>query len=222
MDTWPLPDLTHRLQNWRSTAANGCSRRPPQQRWRLDIGNRASAWDQLSTHSVLLLLCDLQPEIVARSKTIETAVLNKSAGVLLEIGKLFSLPTVLSVVPEGDKAPELIFELRDSGFAKEKLRISVSPFGDDSTKTLLAQSKRKVLMIGGFATEAVVLHAVLDARAEGYEVLVPVDVCGGMSERTEQAALGQIIARRSPPYLSRVNCNQTRTGFHDGSRQGTL
>ena len=38
------------------------------------------------------------------------------------------------------------------------------------------------------------LHAVLDARAQGNEVLVPVDVCGGMSERTEQAALRQIIA----------------------------
>jgi nicotinamidase-related amidase len=38
----------------------------------------------------------------------------------------------------------------------------------------------------------VVLHAVLDARAQAYEVLVPVDVCGGLSERTEQAALRQI------------------------------
>jgi Isochorismatase family len=152
-----------------------------------------SAWDQLSTHSAQLLLCDLQPEIVARSKTIHPAVLNKSAGVLLEIAKLFSLPTTLSGVPEGD-SPELISELRGSGFAQEKMRVSVSPFLDEPTKNLLAQSNRKVLIIGGFATEAVVLHAVLDARAEGYEVLVPVDVCGGMSERTEQAALGQIIA----------------------------
>lgn len=153
-----------------------------------------SAWDQLSTNSAQLLLCDLQLQIVARSKTIEPDALGKSAGVLLEIARLFSLPTTLSVVPEGDKAPELISELRGNGFAQEKLRASASPFFDDATKNLLAQSKRKVLVLGGFATEAVVLHAVLDARAEGYEVLVPVDVCGGMSERTEQAALGQIIA----------------------------
>jgi nicotinamidase-related amidase len=157
------------------------------------MSSGTSAWDQLSTHSAQLLLCDLQPQIVARSKTIHPAVLNKSAGVLLEIAKLFSLPTTLSAVPEGD-APELISELRGSGFAQEKLRVSLSPFFDEPTKNLLAQSNRRVLIIGGFATEAVVLHAVLDARAEGYEVLVPVDVCGGMSERTEQAALGQIIA----------------------------
>jgi Isochorismatase family len=153
-----------------------------------------SAWDQLSTDSAQLLLCDLQPDIVARSKTIDRDVLIKSAGVLLEIAKLFSLPTTLSVVPEGDKAPELISELRGSGFAQEKLRASASPFLDEATKNLLAQSGRQVLIIGGFATEAVVLHAVLDARAQGYDVLVPVDVCGGMSERTEQAALSQITA----------------------------
>jgi len=153
-----------------------------------------SAWDQLSTDSAQLLLCDLQPQIVARSKTIEPDALGKSAGVLLEVARLFSLPTTLSVVPEGDKAPELISELRGSGFAQEKPRASASPFFDEATKNLLAQSPREVLIIGGFATEAVVLHAVLDARAEGYEVLVPVDVCGGMSERTEVAALRQIEA----------------------------
>ena len=156
--------------------------------------NGTSAWDQLSTDSAQPLLCDLQPEIVARSKTIDRDVLSKSAGVLLEIAKLFSLPTTLSVVPEGNKAPELISELRGSGFAQEKLRASASPFLDEATRNVLARSRRKVLIIGGFATEAVVLHAVLDARAQGYGVLVPVDVCGGMSERTEQAALRQIIA----------------------------
>jgi hypothetical protein len=152
------------------------------------------AWDHLSTDSVQLLLCDLQPEIVARSKTIHQDVLSKSAGVLLEIARLFSLPTTFSVVPEGGKAPELISELRGSGFAQEKPRASASPFVDEATKNVLAQSRRRVLVIGGFATEAVVLHAVLDARAQSYEVLVPVDVCGGISERTEQAALRQMIA----------------------------
>jgi isochorismatase family protein len=158
------------------------------------MGSGASAWDQLSTHSAQLLFCDLQPQIVARSKTIDPDALGKSAGVLLEVAQLCSLPTTLSVVPEGDRAPEMISELRGSGFAQEKLRASASPFFDEATRNLLAQSSRRVLIIGGFAIEAVVLHAVLDARAQAYEVLVPVDACGGMSTRTEQAALGQIIA----------------------------
>ena len=158
------------------------------------MANGTSAWDQLSTDSAQVLLCDLQPEIVARSKTIDRDVLSKSAGVLLEIAKLFSLPTTLSVVPDGNKAPELIAEPPDSGFAQKKIRASASPFLDEATRSVVARSGRKVLIIGGFATEAVVLHAVFDARAQDYGVLVPVDVCGGLSERTEQAALRQIVA----------------------------
>jgi hypothetical protein len=160
----------------------------------MHMSKGTSAWDQLSSDSAQLLLCDLQPEIIARSKTIDPDVLSKSAGVLMEVAKLFSLPTTLSVVPEGDKAPDLISELRGGGFAQEKLRATASPFLDEATNNLLGRSRRKVLIIGGFATEAVVLHAVLDAREQGYEVLVPVDVCGGLSERTEQAALRQITA----------------------------
>jgi nicotinamidase-related amidase len=160
----------------------------------MHMSKGTSPWDQLSTDSAQLLLCDLQPQIVARSKTIEADALGNSAEVLLEVARLFSLPTTLSVVPEGDKASELISELRESGFAQEKLRASASPFLDEAAKNLLAQSRRKVLIIGGFATEAVVLHAVLDACAPRLRSIGPVDVCGGMSERTEQAALRQIIA----------------------------
>jgi nicotinamidase-related amidase len=158
------------------------------------MDNEVSAWDQLSSQSTQLLLCDLQKQIVARSKTTDKEALAKSAGVLLELAKLFALPTTLSVVPEGEKAPELIPELRNSGFAQEKLRASASPFTEPSTVEALARSERKVLVVAGFATEVVVLHAVLDARNQGYQVLVPVDVCGGLSERTEQAALRQIEA----------------------------
>ena len=39
-----------------------------------------------------------------------------------------------------------------------------------------------------------VVHAVLDAIAAGYRVYVPVDACGGMSCRTEDAAFRQIEA----------------------------
>jgi nicotinamidase-related amidase len=39
-------------------------------------------------------------------------------------------------------------------------------------------------VISGFATEVVVVHAVLSAIEAGYRAYVPVDACGGLSERT--------------------------------------
>ncbi len=63
-----------------------------------------------------------------------------------------------------------------------------------SAASALQAEGRKTLVISGFATEVVVLHAVRAAIAAGYDGLVPVDACGGMSARTEDAAFRQIEA----------------------------
>jgi hypothetical protein len=73
-------------------------------------------------------------------------------------------------------------------------RLSASPFLDEATRAAIAATCRQHLVIAGFATEVVVLHGVRDAIAAGYRAYVPVDACGGMSSRTEDAALRQIEA----------------------------
>ena len=98
-------------------------------------------------------------------------------------------------MPEGGKAPELIPELaRYSGEATSHLRLSADPFLDVATVEALVATGRKSLVVAGFATEVVVVHAVRSAIDAGYRVYVPVDACGGMSSRTEDAAFRQIEA----------------------------
>ena len=151
--------------------------------------------NKLKREMLQVLLCDLQPQIVARSKTIDPQSLSKSAGVLADIAGLLSLPLIYSVVPEQDKQPELIAELaRHSASATQVMRTTASPFFDGPSREALSRSERRTLIIGGFATEAVVLQAVLGAVNHGYQVFVAVDACGGISERTEQAAFRQIEA----------------------------
>ncbi len=148
---------------------------------------------QLNPADVQLLFCDLQKQIVGRSKTTAPKALARSAGVLAQLGRVFSLPVTISVVPEGKEAPELVEELaKETPGAPQFLRANASPFLDDKTTAALEANGRKALVIAGFATEVVVLHAVTAAIDRGYRVLVPVDACGGMSERTEAAALRQI------------------------------
>lgn len=65
------------------------------------------------------------------------------------------------------------------------------------TRDALAANSRKVLLISGFATEVVVLRAALDAMRAGFQAQVLTDASGGMSERTEQAALEQLAAAGS-------------------------
>jgi hypothetical protein len=150
-------------------------------------------WAELTPDTCQVLLCDLQEEIVARSKTTPPDALSQSAEVLCRIAKLFRLPLTLSVVPEGERDPKLIGSLKPFAAGNNQfLRASASPFRDEATPAHLASQGRKTLIIAGFATEVVVLHAALDALGRGYAVIVAVDACGGMSDKTENAALAQI------------------------------
>jgi hypothetical protein len=65
----------------------------------------------LDPKSVQVLFADLQPQIVARSKTNPPDALTRSAVVLAQVARLLHLPMHLSVVPEGGQRPELIPEL---------------------------------------------------------------------------------------------------------------
>ena len=142
-----------------------------------------------------VLFADLQKQIVARSKTNEPESLRRSASVLAQLAKVFALPVTLSVVPEGGGAPELIPELlKEAADAPQCLRTNTQVLLDEKTREVLASRGRKTLVISGAMTEVAVLHAATGAIEAGYRVLVPVDACGGMSARTEAAALRQIEA----------------------------
>ena len=147
----------------------------------------------LDPKTVQVLFADLQPQMVARSKTNKPGALARSVAVLAQVARLLHLPMHLSVVPEGGKRPELIPELaRETEGEAQHPRLSASPFLDEATRAAIAGTGRQNLVIAGFTSEVVVLHAVCDAIAGGYRVYVPVDACGGMSSRTEDAAFRQI------------------------------
>jgi Isochorismatase family len=149
----------------------------------------------LDPNTVQVLFTDLQPQMVVRSKTNTPEALARSAAVLAQVARLLNLPMHLSVVPEGGQRPELIPELaRETEGLTPHPRLSNSPFLDEATRAAIAATGRQRLVIAGFTTEVVVLHAVCDAIAAGYRVYVPVDACGGMSSRTEEAAFRQIEA----------------------------
>ncbi len=145
--------------------------------------------------TVQILFADLQPEIVARSATNPPEALTRSAVVLAKVGNLLKLPTMHSVVPEGYQEPEILPELAAETKGSPSFpRISASPFLDEANRKALDENGRRTLVIAGFATEVVVLHAARAALEQDYAVHVPVDACGGMSARTEDAAFRQIEA----------------------------
>src|ERR1700746_2899683 len=115
----------------------------------------------LDPNTVQVLFADLQPQIVARSKTNAPDALARSAAVLAQIARLLHLPMHLSVVPEAGQPPEVIPELaRETAGVALLSRLSFSPFLDEATRDAIAAAGRQQLVIAGFTTEVVVLHAV--------------------------------------------------------------
>lgn len=55
------------------------------------------------------------------------------------------------------------------------------------------KTARKALLIAGVATEIIVQHSALSGAAQGFQVQGVVDACGGLSPRTEDAALRRLV-----------------------------
>ena len=145
----------------------------------------------LSRDSTLLLLTDLQPEVIAASRTVPASLLARTAGVACRIAESLAIPVFASVIPLGPAAPSAIEQLAG---AITRPRRFAGAFDDPGTREAIASLSRRTIALGGISTEVAVLHTALGALRDGFAVHVLVDCCSGLSDRTEQAAFRQIEA----------------------------
>ena len=108
----------------------------------------------LDPATVQILFADLQPPIVARSKTNPPQSLSCAAAVLARCARMLGLPVHHSVVPEGGKAPEVLPDLaKETEGAPQFARMTADPFLDPQTREAIDAVKRPVLVIAGLRSE---------------------------------------------------------------------
>jgi nicotinamidase-related amidase len=147
----------------------------------------------LTADSVQFLFVDFQPGIVENSKTNPPNDVVRAAVTLARLAKLFRAPIHLSVVAMSDTPPRIVPELAAETAGVPLLARTIIPaFDDEPTRKAIAATGRHDLVVCGLLTEVAVLLACFGAIRNGYEVHVPMDACGGLSERTEQAACRRI------------------------------
>ena len=140
-----------------------------------------------------ILFVDIQPEVLGGSRTNPPDGLVTAAVALARIGRLFGLPMLASVVPAGDAEPRLVPELAaELVGVKPLVRTAAAVFDDEPTAAAIEAAGRHDLVVCGVVTEVAVLLACFGAVAAGHEVHVPVDACGGLTTRTEEAAFRRI------------------------------
>jgi nicotinamidase-related amidase len=100
------------------------------------------------------------------------------------------IPAIVTTAPGGARVmPEIAAAL---GELPQHPRTTTDAFTHAPTREAIVGTGRKTLLIAGVATEVIVQHSALSAATQGWHVQVVVDACGGLSPRTEDAALRRL------------------------------
>lgn len=150
--------------------------------------------NRIDPQDAVILFADLQAGIIELSKTNPLPRLKTAVNALAKLAKLFEIPVFVSGIQGEDGSlakvtPEIAEAL---GPLPTHHRITCDSFLNADILSAIQATGRKTLLISGVATELAVQLPTLTAASLGYNVFVVLDACGGMSERTEQAALLRI------------------------------
>jgi hypothetical protein len=146
---------------------------------------------RIIAQDAIVLFADLQTGIVELSQTNPVDRLQTGVRGLAKLAKLLGIPAVVSGVRGEDGKPsKMIPQIADGlGDLPTHHRTTCDSFLNEEIVSAIKATGRKTLLISGVATELAVQLPALTASDQGYKVFVVLDACGGMSERTEQAAL---------------------------------
>jgi len=147
----------------------------------------------LEAARAVLLFADLQAGIVERTVTQDLARLRRAVFALAKLARLCALPAIVTTAPSTGEAVQVIPEIATAlGALPHHLRTTTDAFTHAGTRDAIAGTQRTILLISGVATEIIVQHTALSAVASRLQVQVVVDACGGLSERTEEAAFRRL------------------------------
>ena len=143
---------------------------------------------------IVVLFADLQAGIIERASTNDVARLRRAVSALAKLTRLFDIPAIVTTASTSDGAPRVTPEIAAAlGELPQYTRTTTDAFLHEATREAIRKTARKTLLIAGVATEIIVQHSALSGAAHGFHVQVVVDACGGLSARTEDAALRRLV-----------------------------
>ena len=153
------------------------------------------AHSKIDVNDTLVLFADLQAGIADLPLTVPYARLQRGVSALARLARIFGLPAFVSAVAGQDGSPAQVMPeiAQGLGALPTHHRTSADSFEDEAIKAAIVATGRKTLLIAGVATELAVQLPALSGADLGYRVLIVVDACGGISDRTEDAALRRIM-----------------------------
>jgi nicotinamidase-related amidase len=143
---------------------------------------------------IVVLFADLQAGIIERAATNDVARLRRAVSALAKLTRLFDIPAIVTTASTSEGSPRVTPEIAAAlGELPQYTRTTTDAFLDEATREAIRKTARKTLLIAGVATEIIVQHSALSGATQGFHVQIVVDACGGLSARTEDAALRRLV-----------------------------
>jgi nicotinamidase-related amidase len=148
----------------------------------------------LDPADTVVLFADLQAGIIELTATNELAHLRRAVSALAKLARLFDMPAIVTTARTSEGAARVTPEIAAAlGELPQHTRTTTDAFLHAATLEAITKTSRKTLLIAGVATEIIVQHSALSGATQGFHVQVVLDACGGLSARTEDAALRRLV-----------------------------
>jgi nicotinamidase-related amidase len=171
-----------------------------------------------------LLLIDQQAGLAFGVSSADHQTLLNNTIALARTATLFKLPVVASTSASKVYSGPLMPGIRAVLPGVQPIeRRNMNIWEDDAVRSAVLKTQRRRLIVSGLLTEACVSFPVLSALAEGYEVFVVGDACGGITAASHALALRRMEAAGARmtswmQVLLELQRDWTRHDTYDGAR----
>jgi len=171
-----------------------------------------------------LLLVDQQAGLAFGVSSMDRQTLLNNTVALARTAEVFKLPVVASTsatkVYSGPLMPAVHAALPDVEVLDRR---NMNAWEDAAVRAAVLATGRRKLVVSGLLTEACVSFTVLSALAEGFEVHVVGDACGGLTPVSHDLALRRMAAAGAVmtswlQVLLELQRDWTRHETYDGAR----
>jgi nicotinamidase-related amidase len=147
----------------------------------------------------IVVLIDHQPYQFTNLNSHEPTMIINNVIALAKLAKAFNVPTILTSVIE-ERGGTIIKGLLDV-FPDQKPinRTFINTWEDPNVTDIVKKSGRKQLVLAGLFTEICVAMPAIHALAEGYDVFIVTDACGGVTAEAHDMAVRRMVAAGAVP-----------------------
>ncbi|MDP1813190.1 MAG: hydrolase [Leadbetterella sp.] len=150
-----------------------------------------------------LVMIDHQPQMAFATQSHSIEIIRNNAALISKAAKTFNVPTVITSVAAKSFSGPIFSEITDV-FPNEKIidRTTMNTWEDINAYKAITGKNKKKIVFAGLWTEVCIVGPALSALADGYEVYIITDACGGVSKEAHDMAVQRMIQSGAQPMTS--------------------